>query len=615
MKILIVEDDQGLAELLCQDLTHRHYLVDLAADGQAGLALAEAFSYDLILLDFMLPKLDGISLCRQLRKNGDRTPILLLTSENSSTEKVKGLDAGADDYVVKPYDVEELVARIRALLRRGNMEASPIIEWGNLRLDPNSCDVTYGGQLLPLTAKEYSLIELLVRNSQRIFSIRSLLEHLWSMDEAPLENTVRAHIKSLRKKLKQAGGEYLIETVYGLGYRLQRVNGANHQPESPTSSNNRDLSPQGSPEFIHIWERHRETYCHRIALIEQAIAALTEDRLEDALLQQAIREAHTLIGAFGGFGFDEAAQVCRVIEQRLKSGVSQIQGTELRQLVAQLPGLIIQPSTIAPITQLTGSQVKPFQLLIVGQDETWTEPLIAEAKNWGMQGEAIAHVSEARSAIARNRPDIVMLDFDLADSTDHCFELLAELAAFQPPVPAVILTAQADFEHRIKAARLGGRVFLPKPIASAAAMQAIAGIIEQLGPPDSKILIVDDDSQILDSLGTLLKPWGFQLTLLQDPSQFWDILRRTVPDLLILDIEMPALSGIDLCKVVRNEPEWSALPILFLSAHNDSDTVHQVFVAGGDDYVNKPILGHELVARILNRLQRSRARSKSQPSD
>lgn len=205
MKILLVEDDEQLAQMLSEVLAEQHHTLDVASDGQKGWELAETFTYDLIVLDVMLPNLDGISLCRRLRSHRLSMPILLLTSRNSSGDKVTGFDAGADDYVVKPFDAKELVARIRALLRRGPAPLPPVLEWGALHLDPSTCEVTYGEHLLHLTPKEYSLLELFMRNSSRVFSRSAILEQLWSFEEPPAEETVRAHIKGLRQKLKTAG--------------------------------------------------------------------------------------------------------------------------------------------------------------------------------------------------------------------------------------------------------------------------------------------------------------------------------------------------------------------------------------------------------------------------
>lgn len=224
MKILLVEDDERIADALAEALTDLHYVVDIATDGQVGWEFVEAFPYDLIVLDLMLPKLDGVMLCQQLRRNGYSMPILMLTARDTSTDKVMGLDAGADDYVVKPFDLQELMARIRALLRRGSSTLPPVLEWENLRLDPSICEVTYKEQPLHLTPKEYRILELFLRNSHQTFNRSQILEHLWSFQEPPGEETVKVHIRSLRQKLKLAGAAAdFIETVYGLGYRLKQT--------------------------------------------------------------------------------------------------------------------------------------------------------------------------------------------------------------------------------------------------------------------------------------------------------------------------------------------------------------------------------------------------------
>jgi DNA-binding response OmpR family regulator len=222
MRILFVEDDDRIAQPLAEDLRHQYHVVDIAEDGIKGWECAQSVSYDLILLDLMLPGLDGITLCKRLRSAGCSAPILILTARDTTSDKIIGLDSGADDYLIKPFDPEELAARIRALSRRSLETRQPILSCGGLQLDPSTCNVTYAGKALSLTPKEYMILELFLRNPTRVFSRSLLLEKLWEFAQLPGEETIKTHITSLRRKLKEAGSsEELIETVYGLGYRLR----------------------------------------------------------------------------------------------------------------------------------------------------------------------------------------------------------------------------------------------------------------------------------------------------------------------------------------------------------------------------------------------------------
>lgn len=224
MKILIVEDDERLSEAVAEDLSDQNYAVEVADNGLTGFELASTFHYDLILLDIMLPQLDGITICQRLRSQENTTPILMLTARDTTTDKVVGLDAGADDYLVKPFELQELAARTRALLRRHQTNFSSALTWGPLKLDPNSCEVTYEESHLSLSPKEYRLLEMFLRSGRRVFSRTQILDHLWAFESCPEEHTVRAHIKGLRQKLKLAGAPPdFIETVYGLGYRLKEM--------------------------------------------------------------------------------------------------------------------------------------------------------------------------------------------------------------------------------------------------------------------------------------------------------------------------------------------------------------------------------------------------------
>lgn len=222
MKILLVEDDQNIVLPVKEDLNDQNYTVEVASDGQEALNLLEMFDYDIILLDVTLPKMDGLSLCRRLRQKGENTPILMMTAKDTLQDKVLGLDAGADDYLVKPFELQELSARIRALLRRNSAALPPILEWEGLQLNPSTCEVFYQDQIIPLSPKEYQLLDFFLRNPRRVFSRSQILDHLWSFDRIPGEATVKTHIRSLRQKLAAVGASPdIIETIYGLGYRLR----------------------------------------------------------------------------------------------------------------------------------------------------------------------------------------------------------------------------------------------------------------------------------------------------------------------------------------------------------------------------------------------------------
>ncbi len=224
MRILLVEDDDRIAKPLAEDLRHQHHVVDWSEDGIVGLECARSAEYDLVLLDLMLPKLDGIRLCKQLRQDGYTGFIVMLTAKDSLTDKVIGLDAGADDYLVKPFELEELSARIRALSRRPVALQHLTIHHELLTLDSALHTIAYAGQMLSLTPKEYLILECLIRNPQQVFTRSALLDRLWEFDQISREETVKTHITNIRRKLKHAGCSYeVIETVYGVGYRLCNV--------------------------------------------------------------------------------------------------------------------------------------------------------------------------------------------------------------------------------------------------------------------------------------------------------------------------------------------------------------------------------------------------------
>lgn len=222
MRILLVEDDLNLAQFIRKGLKEEQYAVDFAADGEEGLELALANPYDLLILDIMLPKLDGLTLCRRVRAKGNMTPVLLLTARNTLETKVSGFDTGADQFLPKPFAFVELLARIRALLRRGGPQLIRL-KAANLELDPASHRVWRAGQEISLTNKEYALLEFLLRNKNRVLTRTAIIEHVWDISYDPMTNIVDAHIRALRAKIDRDYSPPLIATVRGAGYMLEEA--------------------------------------------------------------------------------------------------------------------------------------------------------------------------------------------------------------------------------------------------------------------------------------------------------------------------------------------------------------------------------------------------------
>ncbi|HMD90872.1 MAG TPA: response regulator transcription factor [Anaerolineaceae bacterium] len=222
MRLLIVEDNHRLNNSLRMSLMDDGYAVDPAFDGLEGEELAEMTPYDAIILDLMLPKKDGIEVCRDLRDKHVNTPILMLTARDTIEDRVQGLDSGADDYLVKPFAIEELRARLRALLRRDSADRSGLIQVGDLMLDPATHSVERSGSPIQLTAKEYSLLEYFMRNPDRLITREMAESHIWSYDFDGTSNVVDVYIRRLRRKIDDPYPVKLFETIRGAGYRLCR---------------------------------------------------------------------------------------------------------------------------------------------------------------------------------------------------------------------------------------------------------------------------------------------------------------------------------------------------------------------------------------------------------
>lgn len=655
MKILLVEDDLSTRELLIFHLTAARYTVEPAADGITARELATLWSYDLILLDLNIPRLNGIGLCRQLRGQGIATPILMLTAQADDEDVITGLDAGADDYVTKPFEVSQVLARVRALLRRGARASTiPSLMWGALGLDPTLAQVTYEGQVVPLTPKEYSLLELFLRHPQRVFSRSTILDHLWTIDDSPTEGAVTNLVKDLRNRLKRSGVvENVIQTVYGLGYRLrdspvnlgkalgedlredqgrlklsslavgdgetQRTQGAVDRLAPDSAGVVPDAQAIRSLEAIAA--RFQASIRQRLSVVEGAVRSLQAGSLPSQQRAIACAEAHRLAGGLGTFGYEDGSTQARQIEQMLGAN-RLLESPDVDQLssclLALKQTLALPPKPLGPTApkSLAPAQAKSNGLpaaprhrgVALALDPELTDRLQGEAARWGWQLEGAASLSMALSAVAQGDAAAVVLTLDQAAPLVEKLGPLRDIKHRYPQLPVLVLTSQDSLEERVQVARLGGDRYLVDPVTPGQILDTLDQLLPQPHAPESKVMVVDTDPIARSAITELLTPWGLQVSELGDPSQFWEVLRQTRPDLLLLALEMPTFSGIDLCQVVRQDAEFGNLPILMVAAHPDTITVRQVFEVGGDDLIGKPIVGPELVTRVLSRIERSRLR-------
>jgi DNA-binding response OmpR family regulator len=588
MRILVVEDDPIISQLIETILEQQKYAVDFATDGQMGVDLSEAYEYDAILLDVSLPKKDGISVCRQIRSQGNTVPIILLTALHSPADRARGLDAGADDYLGKPFDPQELLARIRAILRRSHQPSTPILTWGNLQLDPVSVTVTYSDKLVPVTPKEYALLELLLRNSKRVFSCDAILDHLWSYGGTPSEEAIRTHVKGLRHKLKQAGAATdLIETVYGIGYRLKPVN---------------------SPEvnlLTDTWEKFKGQVLEQVAGLERLSVRFLNHDLQSDWQEVGRSIAHSLSGSLGMFGFSLSSELARQIEKMLGGGedLTLEQGQWLYSMVGALQSELERPVVLPDLYYFDPNPA--IDILLVSADPDLEREIQSLVSEWKWHVEVVPTIAAAKSQLRSHSIRSILLAPDITQQTEEVVRLLVDVGKHVPVIPVILLTNAPELAPEI--GRFGICISIC-PTSTTDIIREIERSIAQVESTQTHILIVDDDLKILAILRALLIPWGFKITTLSDPQKFWEVVPVVKPDLLILDVEMPIINGLELCQSVRDRADWAHLPIIFLTARTESSLIQQVFAIGADDFVNKPVVGPEIIARITNLMERQQVK-------
>jgi DNA-binding response OmpR family regulator len=613
MKVLLVEDDQDLAALVSATLSQHNCVVDIAPDGELGLGLVEQWDYDVIVLDVGLPKLDGIAVCRRLRQRGCGTPILMLTAQASTEDIVTGLDAGADDYVTKPFDPQQVLARLRALQRRqGNAVSDNALTWGNLVFDTVLTHVTYGGQELNLSPKEYALLELFLRHPKRIFSRADVIDRLWTIDATPSDATVTNLVKDLRRKLKAHGVPYdPVETIHGLGYRLKAPpNGAAEptlkpglpRPELPLA----DAPPTTGaepPTLDTIAQRFQARLQGRMADLYAVEAALQQDQLTAELQAQARATAHKLTGSLGTFGYGQGSDLMRSIEHLLMAPfpLGPKQQQRFLDLLTTVKGVLKKPPGFNAVAALEHGQQ---QILIIDADRVFTRDLETLAADLPFTVTVASDHATAHHRLAENPPDVVLLNLGATAPQAETLAFLADLNTDFPDLPVLVLADQDTLGNRAAITAYGVQRFIPKPIQPMELLALVTQVLAETRPNTATVMIVDDDPMTLKYLSGVLLDQGIQTTCLLHPSQFWELAKVMKPALLLLDLEMPDYSGIELCKTVRQDVHYRDLPILMITAHTDAASTQSALAAGADDVLPKPITEILLLTRINHYLSR-----------
>ena len=655
MKILLVEDDQTIADGLAQMLTAEQYVVDTVRDGEIGWTYGVTFGYDLIVLDVVLPGLSGIQLCQKFRAEGYTMPILLLTAQDSPTAKVAGLNAGADDYIVKPFNTAELIARVRALLRRGSAQNFPILAWGDLSLNLSTSEVSFKGYPLILTAKEYGLLELLLQGGHPVVSNDEILDSLWSSEEFPAEATVRSHMRRLRRKLTQAGAPPdFISTIHGRGYYLKptaQSNRASSQPHrqaaleqtsaawddtqsqpAEASQPEKASQPFGAPvkadigrvsatqqaryaEFLKTtWTSTRLSCLEQLNVLLRAASALESGKLSAQDQAQACQIAHKLAGTLGLFNITEGTIQARQLEQLLASAelLQPSQAPELLRLTARLSREIVNAAEILPPKIDDQDALTTPQVFLVDAGNGFNTALLEVADSRGIQTVVVPSL-EAFNGWLANYPEQMtgpgsdifpqVLLFRPPTALENWLDTLTELTQQHPQLCLVILNQTDNFGDRLKVVQSGWKYLCESSMTAAEIITYLSGILS-CPSACAKVLVLDDDRDWLTALPKLLQPWPFQITTLDNPQQFWATLQSVKPDALILDVKMPKIDGFELCQVLRSDPHWQHLPVLFVSVLSDATAQSRAFHAGADDYLCKPIAAQDLAQRLHHRIQR-----------
>ncbi len=595
MKLLIVEDDKDTVAALTTSLVAQQFTVDTASDSRSALELAEATEYDLIVLDVMLPDENGIRLCRQLRTQNQQEPILLLTGKVDPADRIAGFEAGADDYITKPYELSELLARIRALLRRGSTVLTKVLCWGQLQLDPNNCEVMCQGKGLHLTPKEYKLLELFLRHPRRIFDRRTLLDRICSIDECPGEEAVTTQIRGLRRKLQMAGlNSDPIETLYGLGYRLKSV------PEKPEQGSE-DAKTQRREETGNIFDR-----------VSALPFASRHKSLPSGFGSDAPKVANAALTDSTGTG---ATQVFSEGEKPRPMGSLQVESVASKTPTSSSQSGSVQGAG-SPCLSISASSSS--YSLNENRDDAEVEAVAAIRQMWQDSQERLqGQLAKLEEAIAHLFTNTLTPDGrQFAQTIAH--RLIGSLGAFGMPQAAELArqiertlktpTAAVQSEEAVQLKSLLGQL---RQVIQQLPTFATTAPTPVLKSSDRVVLLIDDDTDLIERMQANASNWSIQLETVTDLTLARQHLQYLTPDAIILDLTFPNTTESGLTLLAQLKHKFPTIPVLVLTGLGDLTKRVEVTRLGANAFLQKPATPTEVfqaVSQLLHRIDTINAR-------
>ena len=635
MKILLAEDDRRLGSMIKDYLMPESELMQVVNTGSQIKDEIATNDYDILILDVMLPEKNGIDICRELRAENIEIAILFITALNNQNDKIKAFQSGADDYLIKPFDFQELLLRVQALVRRNLPPEIVSLKWGQLVMIPEEKKVYIQDQELNLTPTEFKILQIFLEHPKQVFDTDKIIDKLWDLDKIPTNNTLRSHIKSLRKKLEKIGlHKDFIETVYGMGYKLKdqtsEVCPKNESNQTSKSSSKTEKkkgasAPNTSTEKSFDQQAKLEALIEKMWLDNQLSISQDCDKLKDYIrstnsnlrTEEAIRIAHNLAGFLGNVGFSNGSKIAKKIENLLKSDEDHLINLALIEqvidLITQLE-LVLFPDG-KPTTELVIKEDikldEKVEILVVDQDQNLANKLILYIEHPQVYFSFAHSVESAINYLEEKEFTLLIVETKWSEKKDSHCQILESIIEQKGDSNIIVYTQDESLENRLYCSEYPICAFLTKNNSIDVLWDNIKVVLSQIKQKSKKkqpynLVVIDDDEKFIQVLEQklIIQELPINFHSISNSERFLEFIKKIKPQLVILDLQMPKLNGLDICKILKKDPFLHQIPVIFLTGNLTPEAINQFVQVGADDFISKSKIDIELYPRIMTHLKR-----------